>query len=61
MDTKNTEQKKERVQVNVELSGELAELFTRYQEREALKSKATAAYKLIVERLRQVESSEIAA
>jgi hypothetical protein len=46
----------EEIQVNVKLSGEDAARFRRYKENQKLKPTAAAAYKLIFERLEQVEA-----
>lgn len=50
----------DRVQINVILEGEEAGRFIQYMERQKLKSKAPAAYRLMIERLEQVEAAEAA-
>lgn len=49
------------LQINVKLAGEDAARFRRYKENQKLKPTATAAYKLIFERLEQIENAEKAA
>jgi hypothetical protein len=62
--TQDTEKKTtptdERLQINVSLTGEDAARFARYQTAQKLRQKGTAAYKLIVERLDQIEQEAAA-
>lgn len=51
---KDKPQGKERLQVNVELHGEIAERFLAYQKKELMPNKASTGFKLIVERLNEV-------
>jgi hypothetical protein len=51
----------ERVQINVILEGDEAKRFRHYMERQKLKTKAPAAYRLMIERLEQVEAEAAAA
>jgi len=53
--------KTETMQINVQLEGEDAARFRRYKDAQKLKANATAAYKLLIERLDQVEAAEAAA
>ena len=54
--TKPKEAKKiDSLQVNVRLTGKDAERFLRYKEKEKLQTAAQASYKLILERLDQLE------
>jgi hypothetical protein len=46
----------DRIQVNVVLAGNDAARFRRYQEEQKLRQKGTAGYKLIVERLEQIDA-----
>lgn len=52
-----SDEKPESLQVNVRLTGKDVERFRRYQESQKLKTVAAATYKLIFERLDQVEAA----
>lgn len=51
----------ETIQINVVLEGEEAARFRRYKENQKLKANAAAGYKLMFERLDQVEAEATAA
>jgi hypothetical protein len=53
----NDQKKIAPLQVNVRLVGKDAERFLRYKEREKLLSDAQASYKLMIERLDQIEAA----
>lgn len=44
----------ERLQVNIELKGEVRDLFLAYKEKELMPNNAATGYKLMVERLREI-------
>lgn len=50
-----------KVQVSVILQDEDAEQFLKFKEKELLTTNAQAAYKLIVQRLREIKSQDVAA
>lgn len=56
----NGEKKITPLQVNVRLTGKDAERFLRYKEKEKLQTAAQASYKLILERLDQIEGAAAA-